>query len=249
MDNYPSTEAGLALFANTWSSHIPVEGIVTGHLPLFADERLVWLFEQTGGIEGWNILELGPLEAAHTTMLHVKGAAAITAIEANPVCYLKCLIIKEIFQLDRARFLLGNFERFLRDTPARFDLIVASGVLYHLMDPLLALLDMMRITDRIFIWSHFFNDAVMPAGDARRSPFTRETIEREQDGAHLTYHVRGYGGATRSGAFCGGIHEQSVWLELRQVTALLDQNGYRLTLAFEQPDHANGPAACFVAVR
>jgi hypothetical protein len=249
IDNYPSAEAGLALFTNTWSSHIPVAGKVTGNLPLFADGRLSWLFDQIGGIDGWNVLELGPLEAAHTSMLHAKGAASITAIEANAICYLKCLVIKEIFHLDRARFSLGNFERFLSDTSDRFDLIVASGVLYHLMDPLLALLDMMRVTDRIFVWSHFFNDAAMPITDARRSLFTRETIEREHSGAHLTYHVRSYGGMSHSGAFCGGIHESSVWLELPQVTELLEQNGYRLTLGFEHPDHANGPAACFVAVR
>jgi hypothetical protein len=71
----------------------------------------------------------------------------------------------------------------------------------------------------------------------------------EQDGAHLGYHVRNYGGTSRPGAFRGRIHEKSVWLELRQTTALLEQNGYRLTLAFEQLNHANGPAACFVAVR
>jgi len=51
--------------------------------------------------------------------------------------------------------LLGNFERFLRDTQTRFDLVVASGVLYHLMDPLLSLPDMMRVTGHIFVWTHF----------------------------------------------------------------------------------------------
>jgi len=51
--------------------------------------------------------------------------------------------------------LLGNFERFLRDTQTRFDLVVASGVLYLLMDPLLSLLDMMRVTGHIFVWTNF----------------------------------------------------------------------------------------------
>src|SRR5208283_5348157 len=77
-----------------------------------------------------------------------------------------------------------------------FDLVVASGVLYHLIDPLLSLLDMMRVTGHIFVWSHFFNDAVMSVNDARRSLFTHETIEREQNGSHLTNHV------SSSPAFC-----------------------------------------------
>jgi len=51
---------------------------------------------------------------------------------------------------------LENFERFLKDTQTRFDLAAASGVLYHLMDPLLSLLDMMRVTGHIFVWRSFF---------------------------------------------------------------------------------------------
>jgi hypothetical protein len=112
------------------------------------------------------------------------------------ICRLKCLVIIEFFYLDQPRFLLGNFERFLRDTQTRFELVVASGVLYHLMDPLLSLLDMMRVTGHIFVWSHFFNDVVMPVNDARRSFFTHETIAREQNGSHLTNHV------ASSSAFC-----------------------------------------------
>ncbi len=77
------------------------------------------------------------------------------ATEANAICRLKCLILKEFFYLDQPRFLLGNFEHFLRDTQTRFDLAVASGVLYHLMDPLLSLLEMTCVTGHIFVWSHF----------------------------------------------------------------------------------------------
>jgi len=75
--------------------------------------------------------------------------------EANAICRLKCLIIIKFFYLDQPRFLLGNFERFLRDTQTRLDLVVGSGVLYLLMDPLLSLLDMMRVTGHIFVWTNF----------------------------------------------------------------------------------------------
>jgi len=56
------------------------------------------------------------------------------------------------------------------------------------MDPLLSLLDMMRVT-AVFLFGAIF--LMMPScgHDERRSLFTHETIEREQNGSHLTYHV------------------------------------------------------------
>ena len=64
-------------------------------------------------MDGFRILELGPLEGAHTYQLEKLGAAEIVAIEANKEAFLKCLIIKELAQLERARFLLGDFVTYL----------------------------------------------------------------------------------------------------------------------------------------
>lgn len=116
--------------------------------------------------------------------------------EANAICRLKCLIIIKFFYLDQPRFLLGNFERFLRDTQTRLDVVVGSGVLYLLMDPLLSLLDMMRVTGHIFVWTNFLMMHAVMLVKTLRSLFTHETIEREQNGSHLTNHV------PSSSAFC-----------------------------------------------
>ena len=47
---------------------------------------------------GKTVLELGPLEGAHTYQLHQRGAN-IVAVEASKQAYLKCLITKEIVGL------------------------------------------------------------------------------------------------------------------------------------------------------
>ena len=54
-----------------------------------------------GSIEGFRILELGPLESGHTYQLERLGAGSILCIEASPEFYLKSLIIKEILGLKR----------------------------------------------------------------------------------------------------------------------------------------------------
>ncbi|WP_457796663.1 class I SAM-dependent methyltransferase [Methylocystis sp. S23] len=252
-DNYvagfPSAEAAVSLFAGTWSSKLPLEGVESGYAPLFSDGRVEWFLSQLGSIQGMNVLELGPLEAAHTYMLHKAGAGQITGIEANSLSFLKCLLVKEIFGLDRAKFLLGDFTSFFSRSGQTFDLIVASGVLYHLTDPLVVLSGMVKAAPRIFIWSHFFDDDAMPVGDPRRAALTGEVVQRTIDGQTLNYHMRSYGGKVTARDFCGGIYSESVWLELKQVRALLEGHGYVVTTALEEPAAANGPAACLLATR
>jgi hypothetical protein len=67
-------------------------------------------------------------------MLEAAGAQ-IDAIEANQRTYLRCLITKEILGLTRSKFWLGDFIKALENWDQRYDLIVASGVLYHLKNP------------------------------------------------------------------------------------------------------------------
>jgi Protein of unknown function (DUF1698) len=82
------------------------------------------------------VLELGPLEGAHTYRLQQLGAGRILAIESNVEAYLKCLIVKEALGMKRAEFMLGDFTLYLQECTERFDLVFCCGVLYHMQDPL-----------------------------------------------------------------------------------------------------------------
>ena len=248
IDVAPSAQAAVDLFAGTWSSKLPHDVADTGgpHA-LFEDARIDWMLERLGSITEWRVLELGPLEAGHTTIIHNAGAAEITAIEAHSLAFLKCLIVKEILRLSRAHFKLGNFEKYLATSTEHFDLIVASGVLYHLTNPLQTLLDMMRLSDRIFIWSHFFDEAAMPIGDPRRAQFLETKQVREIGSDRLTYNLRSYGKIGVNPAFCGGIEGGSVWLDRDEVTRLFESRGYVVETSFLHDQHPNGPCACLLA--
>lgn len=249
VDEVPSTQQTVDVFKGDWASHLPLDGVVSGQAPLFDDSRIRWLCDVIGGVEGMNVLELGPLEGGHSWMLEQAGAASITAIEGNKTGYLKCLLVRELLNMQRVRFLLGDFDRVLATTEQRYDLIVASGVLYHLADPLRTLLDMMRLSDRLFIWSHFADADAMPPGDRRRRPMTGEVRVAEHEGERLTYHIRSYLGTHRISAFCGGRESAAVWMESAEVVALLERAGYQVTRGPAEPDHPAGPAVCLVAIR
>ena len=106
-----------------------------------------FLNKQFGGFKGKKILELGPFEGFHTHDLDKLGAAEILAIEGNPRNFLKCLIVKNHYQLNSARYLLGDFTEYLLKTEERYDFILAAGVLYHSAQPMVLLDQIMSKTD------------------------------------------------------------------------------------------------------
>jgi Methyltransferase domain len=107
-----------------------------------------------GSLEQFEVLELGSLEGGHSYQLERLGVKSITGIEANAESFLKSLIIKEVLEL-KARFLYGDFVKYLETVETRYDLIFACGVLYHMTDPLHLLHLISRRTDRVFIWTHY----------------------------------------------------------------------------------------------
>ena len=176
----PSAQLAVDLFAGEWSTVLPPEvGATAGGIGLYADPRIEFFIERAGGVDGKRVVELGPLEASHTYMFERAGADVV-AVESNSRAYLKCLIVKELVPLVRSRFLYGDYVGYLEATDERFDLLAASGVLYHAPDPVRSLQAMARVADSIGIWTHYFDQAVMDANDG----FARLFDPPHRDGEH-----------------------------------------------------------------
>ncbi len=247
----PSSQNILDIFEGEWSSEMPGDsGLVSvpGPVKLFEDARIHWAAEILGGFADQNVLELGPLEGAHSRTLQSMGAKKVTAIEANRHAFLKCLCIKEIFQLDRVSFQLGDFVTFLRESTGRYDAIVACGVLYHMTDPI-ELIDLIsRHTDRVFLWTHHYDDLIVSKDYLAR---------RFQAPVSMDYHGWTYKGAQQSymeavqaSGFCGGSQATSCWLTRQSILNALTHFGFtNLVVGFEDPDHVNGPAIAICAQR
>ncbi len=244
VDNFPTDRASVDLFHGSWTSTLPLEGGIGGPVALFKDARIDWLLEKVPDIQNAHVLELGPLEGAHSYRLSRAGAASVLSIEANSSAFMRCLVTKNIFNLDRVKFLLGDFELYLQKPARSFDLILASGILYHLGDPLPTLVNMTKVATSIFIWSHFFDEEAMPAGDPRRTRFDAHGYDRTFDGHTLTYHGHSYGQDPQAQTFCGGVRGRNVWLERSQVIAFFEASGFSVTVDFIQNEHQNGPACC-----
>lgn len=243
----PTAQLAIDLF-DGWTSKLPDElGVKSGNAMLFDDGRTHWALGLLGSIEGQSVLELGPLEGGHTYMLH-KAGANVTAIEANKRGYLKCLIVKELLRLDRARFLFGNFVPWLADGPQRFDLVWATGVLYHMSDPLELLRLIAACTDRVHIWTHYVPDE-FDASEAWAAPIVR-VEEREIAGRRIRHYVRSYLDTSTVPHYCGGIDTTSVWLRRADILDCLIRLGLsQIDINFETSTHPHGPCFALVATR
>jgi len=248
----PSAQRALDLYAGEWASRLPAAaaGLTAGQIPLFEDSRLHWAIERLGSVHGAAVLELGPLEGAHTWMLEQAGVASITAVEANRRAFLKCLVLKEVLGTTRARFLLGDFMAFLRESPgARFDVGIASGVLYHMPEPAELLARLARACDRLFLWTHHY-DRELVAHRPQVAARFRAPEGRTVDGFSHTVYPHWYQAARFRPGFCGSRETHPRWMTREDIIAALRHFGHaRVEVGLEEPDHPHGPALGLVSFR
>jgi hypothetical protein len=256
----PSAQNAVDIFDGDWSSVLPAEldAESGGFAELFDDPRVNWMVDELGGVEGWRILELGPLEGAHTHLLETRHRAAeIVAVEANERAYLKCLVVKELLGMARARFLLGDCDRYMAelaeasagDDPP-FDLVTSCGVLYHMEHPARHVELLCRSARSVFVWTHYFDreliDAIGPQLADRFS--AHSPVDASQAGPAHTVHRHQYLDALGWGGFCGGGREFANWMELDDIRATFAHHGFDVVAeGFHHMTHAHGPAIALLA--
>lgn len=247
----PSSQHAIDIFEREWACELPKEAgpvVSGGTVPAFHDPRLRWALEQLGSVAGWKALELGPLEGGHTYMLDRAGVESVTSIESNTRAYLKCLVVKELLDMPRAHFLCGDFVEYLRTCGERFDLCVASGVLYHMTNPVELLALLARATDKVYFWTHYHD-----AEAIRTTPgFCRvfcENTPAEFAGFKHTLHKTYYGEQTLADAgFCGGSRPYACWLSRDDLMGALKHFGFtRVDVQFDRRDQAIGPNISLLA--
>lgn len=107
-----SYQYAVDIFAGGWSSKLP-RNFVSGPIDLFSDSKIINICQKINGLQGKTVLESGPLEGAHTSLMIQLDAKKVIGIETNSRAYLKCLITKEMLNLHDSKFLLGNFDEYL----------------------------------------------------------------------------------------------------------------------------------------
>jgi len=248
----PSPQNAIDIFAGEWASKFPDSlGVSSGWSPLFESEMVPWGVELLGGVAGQRLLELGPLEGAHTYILDRMGASQVVAVEANNRAYLKCLVTKELLDITSAKFLCGDAIRYLEGAIARgeadFDLCIASGILYHLVDPVAALDLITRASDRLLLWTMYYDEAKISPHPDLVAKFNNVSASSYKGFTHTLYGQE-YKQALDFQGFCGGSAARSAWMTRADILAALDHFGFEVVGISFEGETSNGP--CFaVAAR
>jgi hypothetical protein len=106
-------------------------------------------------------------------MLAQAGAASITSIESNTTAFLKCLVVQNVLKFE-ADFMLGDFRPFLHACKETYDLLIASGALHHMTEPVKLLQDMAKVSRAIGIWTHYYDPDVILGREDLARKFGRE---------------------------------------------------------------------------
>ena len=243
----PSARVAVEIFRGEWSSKLPGElAAVSGTFDAFDDPRVRLAVDAVGGIDGARVLELGALEGGHTWMLEQMGADEIVAVEGNTRAFLRCLITKETVGLARSRFLCGDFVSYLREHPdERFDFVWASGVLYHVQEPLELLETIARSTDRLGLWTHYYDAAIIEDRPLLHARFDHTPEARSLLARSYELHTFHYGDERVDNAFCGGSRPTARWMTRDDLLACLSDLGFRhheIPAECDERDHPFAPA-------
>jgi hypothetical protein len=228
----PSPQTALNIFRGAWKSALPPElGFRTGEQKGFYDDaRVHWVASLLpNGLRGLKILELGPFEAYDSLLFEQLGAESVLAVEGSNVNFLKCLVLKHAMGL-KTHFVHGGFLKFFQSTNEQFDIIWASGVLYHSEAPLELLAQIGARTDKIFLWTHYYDDSLLAT--SHREEFLPESnvTETRFDQSYLlhwrTYQLE----KLKDGLpllYGRGQLPYSFWMEREDIIRMLKAMGFQ----------------------
>lgn len=232
----PTPFSGLGLRAGTWKFEYESLSLDQIWKSILSDGRPHYCATTFPDFAQMSILELGPSDGYNTAGLEHFGARRITAIEANSDAFIKACMLKNALGLS-AQFQLGDFMEYLSRDGQKVDLVYASGVLYHLTDPLEFLRLCTTVGDHLFLWTFIYDDEAIRNHEYERRLFSGTETFRHGS-LEVTGHRRLYDEElVAKPKYQGGIDQSAFWLSHDDIRKALAAFGY--TILKEIPDAYN----------
>lgn len=250
----PSPQTIADIFRGSWKSRLPGD-IETGAVSMFEDRRIQW-FNSTldGGLRDKSVLELGPFEGYQSYHLYRHGVRKIVSVEANSFNFLKCLCVKELYGLRNVDYLFGDALSFLRECTEDFDVVWASGILYHMQEPV----DFLSLAcDRchdLYLWTHYFSPGVLQLNNGQEKHFVPKADRKVKFGTtSITLHARSYNirnyHENIPAYWEGGLDDLTFWLERDTIIELLHAKGFKNIVVHADADINGLPLISLAASR
>ncbi|HUS10747.1 MAG TPA: DUF1698 domain-containing protein [Pyrinomonadaceae bacterium] len=194
------------------------------------DPRIKLLHERFD-LSDKHVLEVGCFEGVHTVGLAM-FAGKVTAVDARVENVVKTIVRCALFGYSPRIFKCDLEMQTLPYDDLACDVLHHVGVLYHLKDPVRHLLDLRR----------FVRFGVMLDTHYARETDATESYEVEG----RVYKYKRYAEFGHADPF-SGTSDHSKWLELDDLTALLEESGFNRIEIVEKRDERNGPRVLLLA--
>jgi 2-polyprenyl-3-methyl-5-hydroxy-6-metoxy-1,4-benzoquinol methylase len=103
------------------------------------DVRTRIVLDATGGLAGKRVIDIGCLEGGFSAEFARHGAAEVIGVEARQLSVRRCELVRDLLGLTNLRFVCGDVLHELSRAQEPFDVVLATGILYHLAHPDVAL--------------------------------------------------------------------------------------------------------------
>lgn len=116
-----------------------------------------------------------------------------------------------------------------------------------MQEPIDLLRQLAQVVPAVFVWTHYYDERLLRRLGKRFKEFA-EPEEVEIDGRRYVIATRRYGQALEWPGFCGGGETATRWLTRDSLMRALEDVGLHVeAIAFEEPEHVNGPALALLA--
>lgn len=175
------------------------------------------------------ILEFGSLEGGHTFNLAQRsGVQRVMGIEARRANRERAVWIQQLLGISNVEFRIANLEEIDLATFGRFDALFCSGVLYHLPEPWDLVNQFSKVSQNVFIWTHYAD-------------------EHQANEIVNGYSGKSYQEAGKSDPL-SGLSPVSFWPTLSSLIKMLTVNGYHSIHILENNlTHPHGPSVIMAA--
>jgi len=223
---------GFNLFKN-WHNSFPIDRINTGVSALQVDEPRIKAFLNRISINGFRVLDIGCLEGLHSMLLEANGANEIIGVEGRAENFLRCLVIKNLFDLDKCTFLHGDISDILPIFSKPFDLVVALGILYHLENPVKIIFRSGQLASRILGWTHYATETCPKKGNFDTITYCGKTYKGKYTIEHVMNRL-------------SGLSNKVFWLSEDDLLKAVEDAGFKKITVINKEKHAHGPAITFL---
>ncbi len=90
-------------------------------------------------------------------------------------------------ELQKAHFLSGDCVEYLRTNQRKFDVCLASGILYYIPNPVELISLIAKASDQVFIWTHYYDSDIIHAQPHLSPKFPAQVATEYEGFKHTLY--------------------------------------------------------------